>query len=147
MPPRTAKQITDQDVVNFSKHKEDIRIASEQAKDIITREALSASQTIAGAAELAAKAIASAAEVAVRVVSVKNADDHDLLIKLNTLMDGLKEDIRDLKSGTSMKIDDHESRIKTLENRTSNYTITLALYTLAVAAMISLILYHIFKTP
>ena len=114
------------------KHKDEIRDAANDAKTII-----------AAAASDASKVIADAAAVSVKVLSIKNADDHDLLIKLNTLMDGLKEDIRDLKSGTTLKIENHDSRIKILENKTANYTITLSLYTLAVVAMISLTIYHI----
>jgi len=133
----------------FSKHKEDIKESASEAVKVI-----------AEAASQAAKVVADAAAVSVKVLSIKNADDHDLLIKLNTLMDGLKEDIRDLKSGTSLKIEDHENRIKSveikttnyteermkaIENKTSNYTITLSLLLLAVSGMISLILVHMFQ--
>ena len=84
--------------------KEDIRIAAGDAV-----------KTIATAAENAAKTIAQAAAEALKVANVKSSDDHDLIIKLDTKMDGLKEDIKALNDGTSAKISDHELRIKALE--------------------------------
>lgn len=41
--------------------------------------------------------------------------DHDLLIRLESKVDGLVIDIKDLKDGTSQKIADHEARLKVIE--------------------------------
>lgn len=41
--------------------------------------------------------------------------DHDLLIVLNAKLDQLSIDVKELKDGTSMKIADHELRIKANE--------------------------------
>lgn len=144
----TRKTLTSDEL--YSKHSEEIKIAAEDAKRVISF-----------AASDAAKAVAEAAAISVKVLSVKNSDDHDLLIKLNTLMEVMNKDINDLKTGTFAKLEDHESRIKAteskitnysedrlkaIETKTSNYTITLQLFTLAVTAMFGLMLYHIFNT-
>lgn len=44
-----------------------------------------------------------------------HSGDHDLLTRLDTKVDALKEDIKVLNDGTSTKIADHESRIRGLE--------------------------------
>lgn len=41
--------------------------------------------------------------------------DHDLIIRLGEKIDGLKEDIKELKDGMTTKTEDHEKRIKSLE--------------------------------
>lgn len=44
-----------------------------------------------------------------------NPDDHNLLIRLDTKVDALKADIAVLSDGTTVKINDHESRIRANE--------------------------------
>ena len=44
-------------------------------------------------------------------------NDHDLIIRLDTKIDDLKVDIKELKDGTAMKIEDHETRLKLIENK------------------------------
>lgn len=41
--------------------------------------------------------------------------DHDTLIRLESKVDSLITDIRDLKDGTSQKLTDHETRIRIME--------------------------------
>lgn len=57
-----------------------------------------------------------------------SSEDHDLLITLVTKVDGVKEDIRVLNDGTNAKINDHETRIrsleKTQETQSSGITLT-----------------------
>jgi hypothetical protein len=43
--------------------------------------------------------------------------DHDLLIEIKTTLNRAVQDIRDLRDGTSMKIDNHEKRIEVLEKK------------------------------
>lgn len=43
------------------------------------------------------------------------SDDHNLLIKLDTKVDALKDDIKMLSDGTSTKINDHETRLRANE--------------------------------
>lgn len=42
-------------------------------------------------------------------------NDHDLLVTMHEQIKGIKNDIKDLKDGTSTKLSDHESRIRRLE--------------------------------
>lgn len=44
-----------------------------------------------------------------------NPDDHNLLIKLDTKVDALKEDIKTLSDNTTARLIDHETRIRLLE--------------------------------
>lgn len=96
-----------------------------QVKQEISLAAASAVQAIADAAQKATERIASEAQTASKVVSVnaataaqvlvtRNADgtsDHDLITKLDVKMDNLKIDIAELKSGTTIQINNHETRI------------------------------------
>lgn len=125
-------------------HKADIEQAAAQAVKVISDASLTAAKGVAQAAADAAKVVAEAAAVSVKVLSIKNADDHDLLIELKTRMEGLKTDIKDLKDGTGVQLLDHEARIKKVETKTGNYAITIALYSIAVLAMIALIATHMF---
>lgn len=49
------------------------------------------------------------------ILPVVPSGDHELLQRLDVKVDALKEDIRLLTDGTGKKIDEHESRIKTVE--------------------------------
>lgn len=156
MPPKNTSPITDQDILNFAKHKDDIRQAAEQAKTVI-----------ADAATLASKAIADAAAISVKVLSVKNADDHDLLIELKVGNQFIRDDIKNLSSGVTVQLDQlqknkadkidldtlanevhvvREKRMRDLETKTGNYMITLSLVMLGVAALFAIILTHVFKS-
>lgn len=41
--------------------------------------------------------------------------DHDLLIKVHTLVLGIQTDIKDMRDDTRKRVDDHEIRIRGLE--------------------------------
>lgn len=47
--------------------------------------------------------------------SKTNLEDHNLLITMHEQIKQLRIDIRDLKDGTSAKIQDHEMRLRRLE--------------------------------
>lgn len=90
----------------------------EENKQKVENAAQEAVRVIAIAAGEATKVVANAAAEAVKAVSLVNANnsgDHDLIIKLDTKMDALKEDIKMLNDGTSTKISDHELRLRRLE--------------------------------
>ena len=144
----------------------DIEHAASEAVKVIAQAAAAASQSVAEAASNAAKVVADAAAVSVKVLNLKSADDHDLLIELKTRMENLKDDIKDIKDKTTQRIQNLENykidkeefdelrkgiiiplkdRVRALESRTSNYTITLSLFTAAVISMMGLILFHIFS--
>jgi hypothetical protein len=48
--------------------------------------------------------------------------DHDLLIELRTEMRGMRIDIKNIADGTSLKMADHETRIRTLEAEAITYS-------------------------
>jgi hypothetical protein len=119
--------------VDFAKI--NIELAAEQAVAVI-----------ANAADAAAKVISSSAAEAVKVVNTQNSLDHDLLIRIETRMESLRTDIKELKDGTTCKIDDHEARIQKIEKKVSGYVITLSLYSGAIATLIGIMIYHILNT-
>ncbi len=82
--------------------------AANAATKSIANAAESAAKLIANNAESAAKVVANAEAAALRVANVKGPDDHDLLIRIETRMEGLKADIKELKDGTSKRIDELE---------------------------------------
>lgn len=43
--------------------------------------------------------------------------DHDLLVELRTEMRGMRNDIKELKEGTTEKLADHEMRIRANERK------------------------------
>jgi hypothetical protein len=101
-------------------------------------------QTIATAATEATKVVATAAAEASKVINAKGAIDHDLLIELKTRMESLKDDIKDLKDGTTVKIADHETRLFALEGVKSkqNTLLTIGIALLTVVA--AMLIYHLF---
>lgn len=138
---------------NLTTAQNKIRDAADDAVKIMAGAAESAVKTIAGAAESAAKLLASNAAEATKIANIKNDGDHDLLIELRTQMKGIRDDLKDYKD---IKADQHdvedlktfvytklEPRVRTVETKTSNYTITMVLYSIAVAGMIGLTIYHI----
>lgn len=158
----TTKITRDQDITNFNNHKEDIRLAAEHAKT-----------TIADAAGLASKAIADAAAISVKVLSIKNADDHDLLIELKVGNQFIRDDIKNLSSGISVKIEQlqegkldrkyfdefkktfdeldieihtvTEKRMRVIEDRTFNVWIALGFVMIGIGALFTIFIVHISK--
>lgn len=49
------------------------------------------------------------------IFPVSIMSDHDLLIRLDTRMGDIRKDMREMKEGTSIKVQDHELRIRRLE--------------------------------
>lgn len=108
-----------------------IEHAAEIARTLIAEQVAANVKTIASAVDEAAKLLASANESAVKllasnaaeaakVLSIRGTDDHDLMLELKTEfrieMKGLKADIKDLKDGTTAKIESHDSRLDKLES-------------------------------
>ena len=115
------------------KTKEDIRTAAASAVEVIAR-----------AAADAGRVVSDAAAVAVGVLNTKGAGDHDLLIELKTKMEGLKDDIRDIKNGTSARIAEHETRLCSLEASKSKQSLFITLGISIVLILTSLLVYHLF---
>ena len=92
-----------------------IEQAAADAVKVITQAADAATARLVAAAEAATKVVANAASEAIKVEGGHSSNDHDLLIELRGKMDRLAEDIKELKSGHSAQITDHERRIGCLE--------------------------------
>jgi hypothetical protein len=112
---------------------EEIRIAAAGAVEVIVK-----------AASEAGKVVSDAASVAVGVLGSKPAVDHDLLIELRTQLVGLKDDIKDIKTGTSNRIAEHEKRLCDLEGSKSK---SATYQTIGIGLLIiltSMLIYHLF---
>ena len=145
-----------------------------------------ASDKIASDVSNAKKVIADDAATALKVSSTTTNIDHDLITKLGvgleTVVETIKElkldlkaDIKDIKDGTSVKIETNrlaieelsrkmpglitdvgelktavyttmENRIRKVENKVYIYFITISLYTVVMTSMIGLIIWHILHT-
>jgi hypothetical protein len=156
-----AQQIArDQELIDFKKHKDDIRDSAKEAKAVI-----------AEAAALAANAIGDAAKIAVNVVNVKNETDHDLLIRLEEGNKYIREAINNLSVNITgqlnalerskadkkelvelktefeaLKTEIHtvrEERIRKLEDKTFNFWIAFSFAMLAIGALFTVLLLHI----
>ena len=85
--------------------------ASSRATTAIANAALEASKVLSNDAQTAAKAIA---DKAITDKAITDKDDrrdnadHDLLVRLNEKIEGIKIDIKDLKDGTSHRIEELE---------------------------------------
>jgi len=115
-----------------------------QAKMDIEHAAAQAVSVISAAAGEAAKVVADAAANSIKVLQEKGSNDHDLLIELKTRMESLRNDIRDIKDGTSLQIADHEKRIFSIE---SSKTKTNTLITVGIAVgtiLTSMLVAHLF---
>ena len=92
-----------------------IEKAANSAVAMLAEAAAKATQAISSAALDATKLLASQASEAAKITNGKGSDDHDMIVRLDTKMDDLKSDIKELKDGTAIKIESHETRIKALE--------------------------------
>lgn len=72
------------------------------------------------------------------------SEDHNLLIKLDTKVDALKEDIKMLNDGTNSKIEDHETRIRSNEKNITKI-LTWGTAAISVLGIIEFLLNRYFK--
>ena len=114
------------------------------SKNKVESAAGEALRVIATAATEATRVVAHAAAEAVKVLDAKGAIDHDLLIELKTRMEALKDDIKDLKDGTNVRIEDHEVRITSLENARTRTTILVSLGVGLLIIIATMLIYHLF---
>lgn len=115
----------------------------ETSQNKIEQAAQSAIKVLADAANEATRAIATAAGEATKLVNITSSADHDLLIKLETKMDGLKEDIRLLSDGTAKQINDHEIRLNALETEKTRTTVMLSIGVGILGLLVSLLVWHL----
>lgn len=122
-----------------------IDTAASEAVKIISDAASKATTAIADAALSASKLLASNAAEAVKVSSVKDGNDHDLLQRLDQKVDSLKEDIKEIKDGTAVKIADHELRLNKLETNNTTINVKVAIGIGILTLLVSLLIYHLFQ--
>ena len=115
------------------------------AKTDLEQAASEAVTVISQAANEAAKVVATAASEALKAQLLKNNDDHDILIELRTKLEGLKNDIRDLKDGTATQLADHERRLVELEKSKSSSAVTQAGIVALLGILATALIYHIVK--
>lgn len=70
-------------------------------------------------------------------------NDHDALITLIAEVRQIREDIKDLKDGTSDRISDHEKRIQNIERTTTRRNVQMTIYISIGATLAGLMIYHI----
>jgi len=156
MPPKSEVVLRkEEELEQYRQHKDDIK---EAAKDAVT--------LISDAAAKAAEVVAQAASVSVKVLHEKNQDDHDLLIRLNTLMEILDKSVRELGTGmttnmanlehtkvgvkdfTALKTlveTDVEPRVRKIEINQNRYITTTILLMSAIGGAFLLLFMHITK--
>ena len=117
--------------------------SAQETKHEIAIAASDAAKAIATAAADATKVIATATAEAVKVSAIKSAGDHDLLIELRTRMEGIKNDVNEIKTGTSTQISDHEIRIFSLERGKTKTDTMISIGIALLTILASLIVYHI----
>ena len=81
-----------------------IASATSKAKDALAEDAINAS-----------KRLASDAADALKLMGTRGSDDHDLLIRIETTMNILERDIKEMKTGSAIKLGEHEDRIGRIE--------------------------------
>ncbi len=73
--------------------------------------------------------------------NIRRRDDHDLLIELKSKIEQVSVDVKDLKDGLNTKVSDHETRIRSLESKISNYAGSLV----ALQFVIGIVLWYFNK--
>lgn len=104
-----------------------IDTATEKAVILLASAAKEATTTLASAAKDATTLLASNASDAVKVSNAKNEGDHDLLIRLEEKMGGIKNDIKDLGDNNTIIHNDQGKRIGTLESYKTGQTILMSI--------------------
>jgi cell division septum initiation protein DivIVA len=135
---------------------DDIANASSDAVQKLAHAAQTAVQTISDAASEATKVVATAAATAAAMAEAtklkaiatdKDSNDHDLLVRLETQLLGLKEDIGKLRIEQIGRVNDHEARINDLERSNIRQTVCVAVGVIWLTALTGMTIYHLFKIP
>lgn len=126
---------TSQAKIEIAKAADDaVKLIASAAADnvkILANAASDATRLIANATMEAAKVVANTAAATAKVVDTKTSGDHDLLTKLDTKVDQIQADVTVLKNQDKQNItqvqhqdlcsktDDHEGRLRLLEQATT----------------------------
>ena len=120
--------------------------ASEEAIRIIKQAAEAELLKIANAAALANGVVAAAAAAAANDKS-KISGDHDLLVRLETLLEVLQKQVSGLSEGIFKQYDGHELRIKTLENSKIRQNVTMGIGIFILTTLVGMLVWHILQVP
>ena len=118
-----------------------------QTKAEIEHAASEAVRVIGQAAEQASRVVANAAAEAVKVANVRGSDDHDMLVRIDEQLKGVKSDILNLSTGVSAKIEDHEKRIFDLEKGKGVTNVLLSIGIGVLTVLTGMLIYHLFQQP
>lgn len=122
-----------------------IDAATERAASLLAGAADKATTALASAAKDANILLASNASEAAKITSKPAGEDHDLLIRLETKLENLRTDIKDLKDGTNDKIADHERRLGALESSKTKQNTLMSIGIGILTLLVGLLLFHLFK--
>jgi len=125
-------------------------LAAEKIRHVADEVALKLVNLASSASDALAKLTATQAAAAVQLVAASGAGDHDLLIELKTMMKVMQDSVTKIETGNSLQIKDHEQRLDKLddkvsanEKKTSNMFTIVTIYSIAIAAVIGLLVTHI----
>jgi len=146
-----------------------------EAVRVISEAALKATTTIASAAKDAANVVSARAQEQAKENGLSAMDDHNFLLsfstEVKTRLDMISEDIKDLKDGTSRRIDsleaqkldtkdsypvlyktgvdsqlfDHNKRLTDLEQSKIRINVTIGIASAIMTVMIGLIIQHVLR--
>lgn len=111
-----------------------LQAATDRALDIISN-----------AEQKAKHNLASAAADAKEVINVGGNNDHDLLIALETKLNRVLEDLKEIKGNAEKRILALEDRTRSIENKFSGIWITISIYSLAIVALFGIVWNHLAK--
>jgi alanyl-tRNA synthetase len=91
------------------KHAEDLGVAASIATQAIANAAREAVRTVSEAAAQASRLVVHNAEETSRTLNTQRSSDHDAIVRISEKIDSLKADVKELKDGTSKRIDNLEN--------------------------------------
>lgn len=119
--------------------------AEEKAHKVLQEATDRALDLISNSEKKARQNIASEAADAKKVVNVNGANDHDLLIAMETKLTRVLEDLQEIKGNNEKRILSLEDRTRSIENKFSGIWITLSIYSLAIVGLFGVIMNHLSK--
>lgn len=108
MAPDIREEIEEQMSKIATIHKRELAEAASSAAKAIADAAQSAVKAMAEAASSASTLVAHNAEESARSLAVQRSSDHDAIVRISEKIDSLKADVKDLKDGTTKRIENLE---------------------------------------
>ena len=121
--------------------------AAEEAIRIIKQATEVEVLKISSAAAVANSVVAAAAAAAAAADKSKNIGDHDLLVRLETLLEVLQKQVTSLSDGIFKQYDGHEARILALEISKVRQNTTMGIGIVILTSLVGLLVWHILHAP